>query len=442
MLLALSRGRVFGVARRFCSAPKEICVLGIETSCDDTALAVVSSTRGVLADVRQGQWALSQQWGGIHPGAAALEHTRVIGGLAQKALANADLTMKEITAIAVTAGPGMPFSLEAGLNFAKQLSRDHPHATLLPINHLEAHAVSTMMTNPSLTFPFLTLLISGGHTVLWVANGLGDHQMVGETLDDALGEALDKAGKMVGIQPRPGEPMGAALTRFALSNPNPPSFQFPIPMQHKLERPCEFSFAGLKTSLMHKLSELHHEALSAGKEVSMQQKVDVAGAFLEACMRHLEFRLKHALIWVRKYRPEINHVALCGGCAASSYIRDRLTKLASVFKCTLVAPALPLCGDNGVMIADLGLRRFLVPGVEGASHNISYHSRWPVGPRIPNFDAQALALKPSKKEQLRQKKLAARANNIRRSNSSPRVNSPRYPVHTSSQKTSSQRPKP
>lgn len=381
--------RTFRLASRYCStiASKELCVLGIETSCDDTALAVVSSTRGVLADVRHGQWALTRRWGGVKPDAAADEHTRVIGSIAQQTLKNANVSMQDIAAIAVTAGPGMPYCLESGLQFAKQLARENPHAKLLPINHLEAHAICALRDNPSLQFPFLTLLISGGHTILWVAEGIGKHRMLGQTLDDAFGEALDKAGKMIGIKAEHEEPMGAALVRLALTvDYSGRSFRFAAPMAHKDHWLCDFSFSGLKTSLQRRLTimKLDDEA----QELSSLQKAEISRSFLEACISHLETRMENAFIWAHKYRPSIKNVVICGGCAASTYICERLKKLADTYRCSVAIPPRQLCSDNGVMIADLGLRRLQIPGVEGASLAIAYHTQWPVGPRVPNFDDQ------------------------------------------------------
>lgn len=375
--------------RRFSS--QEVCVLGIETSCDDTATGIVSSTRGVLADVRHNQWDLLRQFGGVHPHMAAEEHTRVIGHVAQEALRQAKLSLKDISGIAVTAGPGMPYSLQTGLQYAKDLVRENPHAVLLPINHLEAHATCAMINKPGLRFPFLTLLISGGHTLLFIARGLGDHCLLGESPDDALGEAMDKAAKMVGAEILPGESGGAALTRLALSIPQP-TFLLPVPMAAQPDKLCEFSFSGLKTSLLRRTEGLKLEMLNNGKEITQTQRAELARAFLETAMVHVEMRLKRVLTWARIFEPKIYDVVICGGCAASEFITSRLRSVIVPRGFRVVIPPPKLCSDNGVMIADNGLRRLLA-GCEGASLELGYHTQWPVGPRIPDMDKQIRASK-------------------------------------------------
>jgi len=229
--------------------------------------------------------------------------------------------------------------------------------------------------------------------MMWVANSLGDHQLLGESADDALGEAMDKAGAMVGAEPLPEESMGAALGRLALSI-SKPTFAFSVPMAHHATKLSEFSFSGLKTTLRSKTEGLKLQMMiENGAELSSQQKAELARAFLEAALAHLETRVKRVLTWARVFRPELRDLVICGGCAASNYICERIRREATRLHFTPVVPPPRLCTDNGVMIADLGLRRLQVPGQESASLEIAYHTQWPVGPRIPDFDRQVIASK-------------------------------------------------
>lgn len=333
-------------------------VLGIETSCDETAAAILSAEGAVLAEA-----VLSQQdhaaFGGVVPEIAARAHLRHLPALVRQVLGTACVTPRDLGAIAATAGPGLIGGLIVGADFAKgaAIAAGKP---FVAINHLEAHALTPRL--PGLTpggapFPYLLLLVSGGHCQLVAVEGVGRYRRLGGTIDDAVGEAFDKVAKMLGL----GWPGGPALERLAAGVS--PTLALPRPMLGRAG--CDFSFSGLKTAVSHLLSPY------AGA-LPMQAAADIAASFQAAVTDVLADRTEHAL----RAMPEATTLVVAGGVAANQAIRTALTALAARHELPLAAPPLLLCGDNAVMVAWAAIERLRL-GLAG-DVNAPARPRWPL----------------------------------------------------------------
>jgi N6-L-threonylcarbamoyladenine synthase len=333
-------------------------VLGIETSCDETAAAILSFTGEVLAEA-----VLSQQdhaaFGGVVPEIAARAHLRHLPALVRQVLTQAGLAPADLGAIAATAGPGLIGGLIVGTDLAKAMAIT-AGKPFVAINHLEAHALTPRL--PGLTpdgapFPYLLLLVSGGHCQLVAVDGVGRYRRLGGTIDDAVGEAFDKVAKMLGL----GWPGGPALERLAATGTA--SHPLPRPM---LGRPgCDFSFSGLKTAVSHQLAPY------AGA-LPVQAAADIAASFQAAVTDVIADRTAHAL----HAMPEAGLLVVAGGVAANQAIRGALTQLAARHGLTLAAPPLRLCGDNAVMVAWAAIERLrlgIAAGLEAPAR-----PRWPL----------------------------------------------------------------
>lgn len=307
-LLRISRPLVS--RRTYSTAVK---VLGIETSCDDTSAAIVSSNREILSQVVHGQKDLHEPMGGIVPTLASLGHSQHLPGVITRTLEEANLSINEIDAIAVTRGPGLPPCLPVGLNAAKALAAV-TKKPLIGVHHMEAHALTARLTNP-VEFPFMTLLISGGHTLLLTANGLGDYTELGTSLDNAVGEAIDKTARLLGLEwAQQGGP-GAALERAAAQgDPERFASRLPMPMLQRNKSVIKFSFSGLKT-MVARLVET--EKLSTPQDIN-----DVAAAFQMVCIRHIEQKLRLALDQEVPNKP-LTALVVSGGVASNKFFRSR-----------------------------------------------------------------------------------------------------------------------
>eukprot|EP00873_Tetraselmis_striata_P017802 jgi/Tetstr1/438066/TSEL_026691.t1 len=306
--------------------PPSRLVLGIESSCDDTGAAVVSSTGEILGEALATQAEIHAPWGGVVPKLAQEAHERAIDDVVEKALER------------------------AGVGVLKARSVSHAHQLpIIPVHHMEAHALVARCTNrDDVQFPFLCLLVSGGHNLLMVVRGVGNYLQVGSTLDDALGEAYDKIARMLGLDMRPNG--GAALELIAREG-NPKAYKFPIPLR---KRPnCDFSYAGLKTSVRLAIEELVGEPSEANRQV----RADIAASFQYAAVRHLAERTRRAAAWAREEYPEIQTLVVAGGVASNTYVRDTLSSIAADAGLQLVCPPARLCTDNGVMVAWAGIER-------------------------------------------------------------------------------------
>ncbi len=337
-----------------------IRVLGIETSCDETAAAVVDSERRILANRVVSQDAEHRPFGGVVPEIAARAHLEALDDVVVAALADAGLALRDIDAIAATAGPGLIGGVIVGATFAKglALAADKP---FLGINHLEGHALTVRLTD-GVAFPYLLLLVSGGHCQLLAVEGLGRYERLGGTIDDAAGEAFDKVAKLLGL----GFPGGPAVERAALQG-NPQRFALPRPMLGRAG--CDFSFSGLKT------------AVRLLVEAEPDAAADIAASFQAAVGDVLADRTAAALALTTQRWGAGKPLVVAGGVAANQVLRARLQRLAEGAGVPLVIPPPRLCTDNGAMIAWAGLERF----VAGERHSLDLapRPRWPLDALTP-----------------------------------------------------------
>ncbi|MCH9755686.1 MAG: tRNA (adenosine(37)-N6)-threonylcarbamoyltransferase complex transferase subunit TsaD [Gammaproteobacteria bacterium] len=335
-------------------------VLGIESSCDETGVALYCSTAGLLAHVLHSQVATHREFGGVVPELASRDHVKHIVVLVDEVLKQAKLKKTDIDAVAYTTGPGLVGALLVGASFAKSLSFALGIPSLA-VHHLEAHILAAKLDTPSLEFPFTALLVSGGHTQLIEARALGDYHLLGETLDDAVGEAFDKTAKLMGFE-YPGGPLLAALADKVVKPGELPEVEpFPRPM---LNRPgFDFSFSGLKT-----------HAMMAWKksEQKLQDRQAIARAFQEAVVETLLVKTERALQAAGSQR-----LVVAGGVGANRALRKALTARIEANGGEVYFPRLEYCTDNGAMVAYAGCLH-LMQGARDTSHAIEVHARLPL----------------------------------------------------------------
>ena len=345
------------------STPRPPVVLGIETSCDETGVALVDAERRVRAELLHSQLERHAPYGGVVPEIAARAHVEILDRLIERAMGEAGLSFPDLAGVAATAGPGLIGGLLVGLTTAKAIAAAR-RLPLLAINHLEAHALTARFTE-RLDFPYLLLLVSGGHCQLLVVLGVGRYRRLGTTLDDALGEAYDKAAKMLGL----GFPGGPAVERAARTG-DPTRFDLPRPM---LGQPgCNFSFSGLKTALRQTVERLAPEAL----EPPLLN--DLCASFQAAVADVLLDRTRRAALLFRAEHPTGSALVVAGGVAANAYLRACLARLAGELDLRLVVPPPALCTDNGVMVAWAGLERLALGLTDHLG--VPARARWPLDP--------------------------------------------------------------
>jgi len=328
-------------------------VLGIETSCDETAAAIYDGTRGLLAHRLYSQAAMHAEYGGVVPELAARDHVGRLSALVGETLAAADLSADQLAGIAYTAGPGLIGALLVGGSFAAGLAAACG-ARLLPVHHLEGHLLAPMLETRQPSFPFLALLVSGGHSLLARVDGVGRYQIIGDTLDDAAGEAFDKTAKALGL-PYPG---GPELARLAATG-QPGQFRFARPMT---DRPgLDFSFSGLKTAVLTALP----------RATTQQDRADLALAFEEAVTETLAIKCQRAL-----QQTGLAQLVVAGGVGANRRLRALLQAAAERHGFALYFPRPEFCTDNAAMIAYAGWAR-LSEGRD-AANGIAARARWPL----------------------------------------------------------------
>jgi N6-L-threonylcarbamoyladenine synthase len=331
-------------------------VIGIETSCDETAVAVYDAAQGLLSHRLHSQIAMHQDYGGVVPELASRDHVRRLLPLVREALAAAESDPSAIDAVAYTAGPGLIGALLTGAGFARSVAFAWGKPALA-IHHLEGHLLAPLLEPRAPDYPFLALLVSGGHTQLVDVAGLGRYRILGETLDDAAGEAFDKTAKMLGL-PYPG---GAALARLAEGGVSG-RFVFPRPM---LDRPgLEFSFSGLKTAALVALR---------GRVQDAQLRADVALGFQEAVVDTLVEKSRRALRLTGHRR-----LVVAGGVGANQHLRERLTAVATQSGAELYFPRVEFCTDNGAMIALAGCLRMVAGDCPDRGLGLGARANWPL----------------------------------------------------------------
>ena len=319
-------------------------ILGIETSCDETAVALISENNHgnpqILSNVISSQVDIHKEFGGVVPELAARAHAEKIDLIAKKAIYESGVEIDKISAIAVTSGPGLIVCLTVGLNFGKAMASSL-NLPLIGVNHLEGHALSPKL-HSKIDYPYLLLLISGGHSQYLIVNGLGNYKRLGTTIDDALGEAFDKTAKLLGIE----FPGGPKLEKFAQKG-NPNKFNLPKPIINK--GGCNLSFAGLKTAILKITKNIKTE----------QEKFDLAASFQKTIEEILYKKTKIAFDEFKKINLRKNNTfVVAGGVAANKKIRDNLEKLSLNENFKAIFPPQYLCGDNAAMIAMAGLERY------------------------------------------------------------------------------------
>jgi N6-L-threonylcarbamoyladenine synthase len=336
-------------------------VLGIETSCDETAAALVEDSRAIRADLIYSQIDAHRIFGGVVPEIAARAHLDKLDELIRAALRQAQIDWRELAGVAATAGPGLIGGLHVGVATAKAIAAVHA-IPFLAINHLEAHALSARLIAP-VEFPFLLLLVSGGHCQLVAAEAVGRYVELGSTLDDAVGECFDKVAKLVGL-PYPG---GPAIERAAASG-DPKRYDLPRPMLGR-ERP-DFSFSGLKTAVRHLVEKLGPRAFED------RVRADLAASVQAAIAAVLADRTARAIELFRARWPAGRSLVLAGGVAANAAIRTRLGAVAAAAGFSLMVPPAGLCTDNGAMVAWAGIERLQL-GLTSPL-NFAPRPRWPL----------------------------------------------------------------
>jgi N6-L-threonylcarbamoyladenine synthase len=329
-------------------------VLGIETSCDETAAAIYEDGRGLLAHALHSQVDIHVDYGGVVPELASRDHIRKLLPLVSEVLGRAGLEAGDVDGVAYTAGPGLMGALLVGASVARSLA----YALGVPavaVHHMEGHLLAPMLETPAPAFPFVALLVSGGHTMLVIVRGIGDYELLGETRDDAVGEAFDKTAKLLGL-PYPG---GAALAALA-ERGQPGRFQLPRPL---LDQPgLEFSFSGLKTAVLYAARAAPDDA---------QTRADLARAFQEAVVDTLAVKTMRAL-----ELTGVDRLVVAGGVGANRSLRERLAADAAARGAAVYFPRPAFCTDNAAMIAYAGAQRLAAGEADGPV--IRARARWPL----------------------------------------------------------------
>tara|TARA_B100000674_G_scaffold241445_1_gene198624 strand:- start:677 stop:1753 length:1077 start_codon:yes stop_codon:yes gene_type:complete len=325
---------------------KIIRVLGIETSCDETSVSVVEKSQDgtvkILSNIVRGQLEVHEDFGGVVPELAARAHSEIIDKITSLALKKAKIKFKDLSAIAATAGPGLLGGLIVGTVFAKTMAS----ALKLPfiaVNHLEGHALSVLLEH-KIAFPYLLLLVSGGHTEFTIINKFNSYKRIGTTLDDALGEAFDKTARLLNL----GYPGGPLIEKYAAKGDSG-KYQFPMPLIH--EKNLDFSFSGLKSSVAQKV---------LNKNITEKFRCDISASFQKTIVEILLKKTQQAIktFNIQTKNKKTVNIVVAGGVAANQFIRDSLKNLEDQINCKFYFPSLKLCTDNGAMIAYAGIERY------------------------------------------------------------------------------------
>ncbi|MDA9063097.1 tRNA (adenosine(37)-N6)-threonylcarbamoyltransferase complex transferase subunit TsaD [Candidatus Pelagibacter sp.] len=346
---------------------KKPIILGIESSCDETAASVITENEQgiptILSSIVSSQVDVHKEFGGVVPELAARSHMEKIDLITKRAINESGIKMEDIDAIAATAGPGLIVCLSVGLSFGKAVASSL-NKPFIAVNHLEGHALSPKL-NSELNYPYLLLLISGGHTQFLSVQGLGNYKRLGTTIDDAVGEAFDKTAKLLGIE----FPGGPKIEIYAKKG-NPKRYELPKPILHK--GGCNLSFAGLKTAVL-KISK---------KIKTDQEKYDLAASFQRTIEEILYKKTKIAFKEFKKINKiDENKFVVAGGVAANKKIREVLENLCKEEEFEAIFPPINLCGDNAAMIAMVGLEKFKLSQFNGLDHPAK--PRWPLDEDAP-----------------------------------------------------------
>lgn len=327
-------------------------ILGIETSCDETGIALYDSNKGLLGHTLHSQIDLHAEYGGVVPELASRDHIRYIIPLINQLLNKTSIAKEAINAIAYTAGPGLSGALLVGSTVGESLSFALGIPSI-PVHHLEGHLLAPMLEDTKPVFPFLALLVSGGHTQIIHVKQIGQYDIVGDTLDDAAGEAFDKTAQLLGL----GYPGGAALSKLAESGK--PKYDLPKPMLHSKD--FDFSFSGLKTAVL--------TLVKKQPELTDIIKANIAASFQESITEVLIYKTLKAMNSLN-----LNQIVVSGGVGANKQLREKLTKLSQEDNFQLFFPSLEFCTDNGAMIALAGYLRYALS--EKKDYRFTVMPRW------------------------------------------------------------------
>lgn len=332
-------------------------VLGLETSCDETGLALFDSERGLLGQVLYSQIQLHAEYGGVVPELASRDHVRKLIPLLEQLLQQTGVTKQQINAIAYTRGPGLMGALMTGALFGRTLA----YALNIPaigVHHMEGHLLAPLLSSNPPQFPFVALLVSGGHTQLMAAYGIGQYELLGESIDDAAGEAFDKVAKMMGL-PYPG---GPNIAKLALQG-DPKSFDLPRPLMHQA---LDFSFSGMKTAVLTRYNKVKGQGREADLAASFQE------AMVDTLVKKAIRALKHT---------GLKRLVIAGGVSANQLLRERLESDLKKIKSEVYYAEPALCTDNGAMIAFAGWQRLKAGQMDDLS--VTTTPRWPMSELQP-----------------------------------------------------------
>ncbi len=332
-------------------------ILGIESSCDETGLALYDTDRGLLAHALHSQVEMHAEYGGVVPELASRDHIRRVLPLTQHILHEANVTLKDINGIAYTQGPGLSGALLVGASIAEALAFTL-NIPVIGVHHLEGHLLAALLEENPPAFPFVALLVSGGHTQLMRVTGIGDYELLGDTLDDAAGEAFDKTAKLLGL----GYPGGPAVAKLATQG-KAGRFKLPRPLLNSND--LNFSFSGLKTAVL----TLVNEQKTNSQDLDIQTKADIAHAFQEAVTEVLTTKCMAAL-----RETGLDSLVVSGGVGANSRLRERLNLATKQKRCHVHYPRLEFCTDNGAMIAFAGAMR--MRNAAQGNHGFTVKPRW------------------------------------------------------------------
>ena len=356
---------------------KNITFLGIETSCDETAAAVIrendEGTADILSNIVSSQVEEHKKFGGVVPELAARAHLENIEYIIDTALKESGTAINEIDGVAATAGPGLIVCLTVGLNIGKSIAA-FSNKPLIGVNHLEGHALSPGL-NEKIKFPYLLLLISGGHSQYLIVKDVNEYEQLGTTIDDALGEAFDKTAKMLDL----GYPGGPNVEKFSKEG-DENFYKLPEPIINKAG--CNLSFAGLKTAVLRESKKINGD---------VKLKYNLAASFQKTINKILYKKTKIAVeMFKEKTKKENFQLIVAGGVAANKTIRENLTQLSNEMNFEIIYPDLKFCGDNASMIAWAGIQRFKKDLIDDL--NITAKSRWPLDKEAPYMKGPGLKL--------------------------------------------------
>ena len=355
---------------------KKPIILGIESSCDETAASIITENEHgiptILSNIVSSQADIHKKFGGVVPELAARSHIEKIDLITKKAIDDSGFMLEDIDAVAATAGPGLIVCLSVGLSFGKAMASSLKKP-FIAVNHLEGHALSPKL-NSELNYPYLLLLISGGHSQFLSVNGLGKYKRLGTTIDDALGEAFDKTAKMLGIE----FPGGPQIEEYAKKG-DPNKYELPKPIFHK--GGCNLSFAGLKTAVLRIVKKIKTD----------QEKYDLAASFQKTVE---EILFKKSKVAFKEFKningDKANTFVVAGGVAANKRIREVLIKLCDEENFKAIFPPINLCGDNAAMIAMVGLEKYKLKQFSELDHPAK--PRWPLDEEAPFLKGAGIKL--------------------------------------------------